>query len=482
LPNPFAYGSRNLFGLAVAAYLALALIFGGATHGEAFSSAIVRLAGVGLLGFALHRLTREGVPSSARWPLAILIAVALLPIAQLIPLPPGVWSGLPGRGPIADTFRQAGMALPWMPISLAPTETVDVLLSLIPAAAVFLAVITLDERARRMLTLVILAAALLGTMIGALQVASGEDSALRFYSVTNLDSAVGFFANRNHHADMLVVALPITAYWLAQSRSRSSGKDIVYLGLAAGILIILMVSLGVTKSRAGVILGVVAVLASAALLLGSKRVSKLVPIIMVAGLVVGVGLVAVFSLQGILGRFEEGLTGEARVDFWPTLVQAGKAFGPVGAGLGSFVPVFQVFERPDNLIPQFVNHAHNDYLELWIEAGWAGIALVVAGVVWVARALARSLFSPTAFKDYELPRLASIIVLILLVHSAADYPLRTAAMAAVFALACGLLAPPRALESKRRRSTMAPANDGAQLRVPALHKARPYRAHARHRP
>jgi hypothetical protein len=54
---------------------------------------------------------------------------------------------------------------------------------------------------------------------------------------------------------------------------------------------------------------------------------------------------------------------------------------------------------------------------------------------------------------------AAVIVALLLAHSAVDYPLRTAALAVVFAFGCGLLTAPPAGERRSRRSASAPAND-----------------------
>ena len=45
---------------------------------------------------------------------------------------------------------------------------------------------------------------------------------------------------------------------------------------------------------------------------------------------------------------------------------------PVGAGLGTFVPVYAMFEKPEQVSLFYVNRAHNDVLELWLETGVAG--------------------------------------------------------------------------------------------------------------
>jgi O-antigen ligase len=450
--------SRAILAILAPVFLALALVFGGATHGEAISSALVRLAAVGLLAVALWTLAETGLRPGARWPAAVLAGAALLPLIQLLPLPPELWTELPGREAVAVGFRAAGMDLPWMPISLAPSATIDAFLSMVPPAAIFLATINLDERSRRRLSLIIVGVAILATVMGAAQVASGTDSGLRIYQVTNADSAVGFFANRNHQAALLVVALPLTAYWLGYSEGRSRGQHVVYMMVAAGLLVIFLVSLGVTRSRAGIGLGIGALVASGVLLWFSSAVPRIVPLILMVGLIAGGGLVAAFALEPLLARFQDPVSGEARVTLLPALIAAGKAFWPIGSGLGSFVPAFQLFERPDTLLPQFVNHAHNDYIELWIEAGALGLLLLTAGLSWFVTAAVRVVFWPSG-RDADLPRVAAIIVLILVVHSAVDYPLRTAALSVVFALACGLLTPPPSDGRRSRRRSSQPAND-----------------------
>lgn len=463
MPQQRPAASETAFSLTVAAFLAIALVLGGATHGEAYSSAVVRLGGLILLGWSLVRITARGAHRDARWPLILLAAIVLLPLIQLLPLPPGLWSDLPGRESVVQAYHLAGAPLPWAPISLEPDGTWDALYSLIPPAAMFLAVLTMEERARRRLTLVILGGALLATVLGALQVGGGNDSILRFYSVTNADSAVGFFANRNHHAAFLVVALPITAYWLAHAPSHAHSQRLASMGVAAGLVLVFLIGLGVTRSRAGVMLGVGAILASAALLAGSRRVSKLVPLVLVGVTILGGGLIAIFAFDGLMARFQDSLSGDIRVSLLSDFIKAGQSYFPVGSGLGSFVHAFEPFERPETLLNQFVNHAHDEYVEIWIEAGVAGAAVVAAALAWFAVAAVRSCIYPAAFEDHDLPRVASIIVLLLLIHSIADYPLRTAAMASIFACTCGLMIPPKGRERASRRRPIAPANDGGQM-------------------
>ena len=70
-------------------------------------------------------------------------------------MPPSLWSGLPGRGEIASAYEAAGMTLPWLPISLYPSATWLGLISLLPATAVFLAMLSLERRPRRVVIVLI---------------------------------------------------------------------------------------------------------------------------------------------------------------------------------------------------------------------------------------------------------------------------------------------------------------------------------------
>src|SRR5438045_7942021 len=94
-------------------------------------------------------------------------------------------------------------------------------------------------------------------------------------------------------------------------------------------------------------------------------------------LLIGGGLVSAYALEPLLHRFQDPVSAEARISLLPGLMAAAKNYAPVGSGLGSFVPVFQLFERPDTVLKQYVNHAHNDYIELFIETGLLGAAALL---------------------------------------------------------------------------------------------------------
>ena len=74
---------------------------------------------------------------------------------------------------------------------------------------------------------------------------------------------------------------------------------------------------------------------------------------------------------------------------WPVAQvtsQAAIANLPFGSGFGTFVPVFEQFAPRTLLLDQnrYVNHAHNDWLELWLTGGVIAIVLTVGFLAWLA--------------------------------------------------------------------------------------------------
>jgi O-antigen ligase len=117
---------------------------------------------------------------------------------------------------------------------------------------------------------------------------------------------------------------------------------------------------------------------------------------------------------------------------------------PLGSGFGTFDPVYRMFEQPTTLLRPYVNHAHNDWLELLLEGGIPAAGLALAALFWFVLRTTGVWRSTHGGKSSHalLARAGWIIIALFLFHSVLDYPLRTTANAAVFALAAALLLPP----------------------------------------
>lgn len=162
------------------------------------------------------------------------------------------------------------------------------------------------------------------------------------------------------------------------------------------------------------------------------------------GVVVALFLAVAFGIGPLLERFSE--EGDLRGATSKTVLQASTAYLPFGSGVGSFVPVYASVEPINTMKPAFWNHAHNDLVEVWLETGVLGAALLLVFLLWWGAANWRIWHSASTGGD-SLPQAATIVTTLLMVHSLADYPLRTLALAGVFALACGLMEKARAADS-----------------------------------
>ena len=147
-------GSDRALWLGTAAVICLSLMLGGGTHQGLWSDAIVQLASLLLLGLLLLGAPASSIPSAtATRGGDRRLVIALLPLLQLVRLPPMLWTLLPGRGAFAAAYREANISLPWLPISLDPAATWRSFLALAPPVAVFLATALLGFRTRRNLSL-----------------------------------------------------------------------------------------------------------------------------------------------------------------------------------------------------------------------------------------------------------------------------------------------------------------------------------------
>jgi hypothetical protein len=435
-----------LFLLACVA-LTAALLFGGGTSQGPGSDAIPELVALPLLALALPR----ALPFLQRSPgaLALLIGVIALPCAQLIPLPSWLWSALPGRQPLVDIFTAAGVPLSWRPITLIPGATWRALLALLSPAAIFLAALSLDSDARKLLALVAVAIGVASVPVAMLQVIGGQDSGLYFFAVTNVGSGVGIFANANHFGAFEYALLPLSAAALTELPIRSHALSLAVLGVVVSALLF---GLSLSGSRAAIILGGLSIVATLAIMLrpeigklGRRRAF---------GLVIGLGLMLLPLMLGLgmLAILERFATKNVVEDYrWMLATVTWRAvwsYFPFGSGFGTFPSVYPLHARVVDLVPEFVNRAHDDLLEILLEGGLASLALLLGFVVWLCLSTRRALFGEREAEGRQV-RAGIIVMWLLLLHSLVDYPLRTIALGSVFALCAAFQFKPPPLDDRR---------------------------------
>lgn len=428
-------GQRDVIAVMAFVLLALSVVFGGASRENALRLALVELAATPLLLLAGWRLIASGAWREHKLPLAVLAGVVAIPLLQLIPLPFEVWRGLPGRAPFAAALDLAKVEPGWLPLSLAPEQTWRAVLGLIPPAAMFLAALGVAAESRRKMAIGYLAVAVVSLLLGALQLLGGYDNPFYLYATTNYGSPVGFFANRNHLAALLVASLPLAGVFVGEALARRRSGRGLRLVLAGLFYLIVLVGVAVVRSRAGVLLAGPALIVSLLIVWRTAGARRTTPAVLgVAGVsAAAVAAVALFALDPILARFDTQTAG--RFETWPNILQAADAHLPFGAGIGAFDPVYRTVEPLETLTETYLNHAHNDFLELWLETGWLGVFALAAFAVWWARRTWKA-WTP---EGGDLARAASAAVVLLLLHSAVDYPLRTETLAVFFAFCCAVL-------------------------------------------
>ena len=425
-------------------YVLLCLVLGGSAQGI-WSNAVLQLLALAILGWSLIAKAPAPVTRAARALFALLGLLALLVIAQLIPLPPGVWSALPGRGFIADGFTLLGQPAPWLPLSLTAYETMATALTLLPPAAVLAAMLVARAYRPSWLAAAILVGTFAAVLIGALQVGSTDpiNSPWYFYERTNHGLATGFFANSNHMASLLVISIAILAALIGNLRDRAKKNpkaQSAILLLAVAWVFVLLVGIVLNGSLAILLIGPPVLAASALLLLPARL--KVRNSLVGLALVVGVAMLAVY-VSPLHDRLARGSTTslQERQEIWSNTTRAIGDFLPLGSGIASFREIYPRYEDPLGITRTFANHAHNDYLEIALETGLPGILLLVAFLVWWGRRLC-SIWQPRLPDRYA--QAATISTAALLLHSVVDYPLRTAALSAIMAALLAIMAQPRA--------------------------------------
>lgn len=446
--DPTSRAARHGAGLwrASAALLLIALLAGGGTRAGLPGDLIAQLAALPVLAAGLRALPWARLSGMQRTALVLAALLVLVAAAQLLPLPWALWRGLPGHADIAAALQAADAAPAALPLSLTPWATERMLWSLLPGLALFVAACGFERRELERLALLLLAVAALGVLWGFLQVAGGPASPLRFYRPTNPSEAVGFFANRNHYAALLVTAMPLAAAAFVRAwreQARQGARQVLFASLAAVAFALILLGLVIARSRAGLGLGMLALLACLPLSgasLGGWRSAR--------GKALGLaGLVALllgvqFGLYGVLQRLEQDPLSDARVQFAQVGLGLARGFLPWGSGLGSFTSLYEAAEPAAQRLAIVANHAHDDWLEWLIELGLPGIVLAALCAALVLYATARAWWRGGDRSDFPLRRAAGIGLVALLLHSLVDYPLRTTALMATAAVLLALLLRP----------------------------------------
>ena len=429
-------------------YLMLCLLLGGASAAGYWANAFLQLLALPIIGWALLAHRPVPMPAASRQLLALTVLMLVLASAQLVPLPPGIWTAFPGRQEIVEGYQLLGMELPWLPISVVPHQTVASLLWLLPALAVLLGMVRLGAFRPSWVALVIAGVTATGIALGAIQRAGNE--AAYFYRITNYGQATGFFSNANHMATQILVTIAFAAalYLAARAKSRSAQRTSALLVILAGAAGVLAVGIAINGSLAGFGLSLPVFGACALMIISRKRNVPTWSVLPIALVALG-AVAAVFTMplgNNLIGS--ERVSPVSRQVSFANTIEAGKDYFPAGSGIASFNTIYPMYEDQTQMTTTYVNHAHSDLLEIFLEMGLPGILLILLFLLWWSR---RTFLIWRVEEPDPFARAATIASAAILAHSLVDYPLRTAAVSALFAVCCALMADARPLIRQRER-------------------------------
>jgi len=415
-----------------AMFLIAVWIAGGASRADVMGQVVVRGVSWALLAIAAIFAPR---PRLDHKPVMLfLTAGVLLTVLQLLPLPVGVWQAMPGRAILIEAATASGQAQPWRPWSIVPSATINALASLVVPFATVMLVSIMRKDERDWLPAMMLVFISASMMIGLLQF-SGAVLANPFINDTPGQTS-GTLANRNHFALLMAIGCVLAPVWAFQDEGRLQWRG----PLASGLVLLFLLAILGSGSRAGLGLGVAGV-ALGAVIIGKRlqrRLQRSSRWVFPTMIVTALCVIALMTLVGVstgrsvsIGRLlATDLDQDMRGRGLPTVLAMVGDYFPFGAGFGSFDTLFRMHEPFALLKPTYFNHAHDDWLEIILDGGVIGVLFLVTALAWWAWA------SVHAWKSQaSLPKLGSAAILLLMVASLFDYPARTPAFMVVLVVA-----------------------------------------------
>lgn len=412
----------------LAGFLILVMLIGGGVTAFNILFLLQLLVSCSLLTVLILRERPVRLAAAIGWQeRSIFACIFLLPLLQLVPLPPALWQLLPMSELNLAIRSEFGLQDSWYPVSSAPYDTAVSVFAIFMLAIVSAAVLRLSHRGQRLILQIIVAVAFVSVPVGAVQIASAG-RIFDFHQSNYGTLMIGFLANRNHAGLFLAGAIPLYAHLLYTSPLINLNQR--HTAMIFGALILMAGIVG-TGSRAGLILGCIGCMYPIAQTLLSGRLGTVTW--KAKSLLACIPLIALVALSMspkfwvLLGRFQ-GVTDDLRWTIWQTSWRATERYWPIGSGFGTFTSAYNLNEPIENLAPEYINNAHNDFLELAIEGGIFAVSLTVitlALIIWRTIQVVSDEFKLGVSSQ----RIAALgFPWFAILHSAVDYPMRRMAI------------------------------------------------------
>jgi len=412
-----------------------------------------------------------------RWTSVFLPAYVLM---QVVPLPvPLVRVLSPARASAVGALGHIGAQVNFAALSVSPAATFQSFLLVCGYVIIFLLVrelmwrlrvapdfspacaalkggATFDLRDRRWLAIApIVALGALEAALGLCQYFGGNGEQVPVFGGPGEQVRWGTYANHNHYAGFLEMALPFAvvypvALW---RRARSPGHSPVAPALGAcgvwALAGLMFAGIVHSFSRMGFIAALFSLFVMGTLAFGSRQLSWVASSrkrqIVTAGVAAALALAGLVFLppDKLIRRFAqiasvEGLTAEGRIKLWAETIPLIKAYPFFGCGLGGYETAFLRFKVSEPLVTD--DFAHNDYLQLLAELGVVGFAIGAALAFSVVRTAVREAVRSArpGARDFAVACACALAAMGL--HSLADFNLYIPANAMLLAWIAGMTA------------------------------------------
>ncbi len=403
-----------------------------------------------LLGIALLLIIFWGNLAKGRLekPIFWFLVISLMgALAYLIPLPSVVWEQLPGRAFYAEHLNWLSNTTDsyhYQALSLIPTRTIAGLLALLAPLGIFLTAISLPTRKLTWLVLVLLL-----TAFGQALLSMGQyfiqDQDL-FFRVWSGGIPLGTYINQNHFVAFMEMVEPLAIGLMMiviLSQTMGATLKIILATIFGLISLALTFTPLLTSSRMGAALLILSIFLSFwAMTTPEIRKKVAAPIFALRFVLLILAIVIQFKVlqQIVTVTYADRLApqaalGDLRWTLYSTTWTAIQNFFPFGTGPGTTPQVYRLFQPHD--VNAFVNHTHNDYLELLLDMGIFGALIIGALIfIYIRRWLQLWRDPGTGFKLLRTG--AGVGILLALLYSLTDFGLHTPANAVFFALLFGI--------------------------------------------
>ena len=420
-------------------------------------------------GAALARLAQF------RWPLGLLAAMVLLAWLQTCYLP-AAWVAF-----LSPMTASAQAPAQWMTLSLDVFQSRTMAtLSFVYFAAFLVTVLAVRDAQRLgLLAQVLVWSGVLQAVLGAVLFSLQAQYQIFFSSVAHT-RMIGSFVYHNSMAGYLCLCLSVgIGLMLARLGGKKTRPANWRARLAAAIefilsskmrlrllLVVMVIALVLTRSRMGnaAFFSAMLFVGALAIVLARKTapqtIALIVSLVIIDVLVVGTWV----GLENVVERIQDtemsvsaggkSESVEARTEAARTALAIVQDFPLVGTGGGSFYNVFLSYRTPQYGY-SYVDHAHNDFVEIATDFGLLGLGILGVLVGLTFWTVLKALRQRRSALPWGMAFGVAMAMVAMFVHSSVDFNLQIPANALtmVVILAMGWLAYGLPVSGARRRSS-----------------------------